>query len=168
MKTIIVLGMHRSATSLVAKGLSNEIYMGDELMPANFGNPEGYFEHMPFVNLNNRILHAAGGSWKNPPTREAILEQEPIFRAEIQDTLIQHYREAERLGYKICGFKDPRTTLTIWLYAPWVQNPHYAFMWRQPGQIAHSLWQRSKLPVDEGKALAEHYRKEMLAFLSST
>ena len=42
MKTIIVLGMHRSATSLVAKGLNNEIYMGQKMIMGK-DNPKRSF-----------------------------------------------------------------------------------------------------------------------------
>lgn len=31
MKTIVILGMHRSATSLVARALNSEVHMGEKL-----------------------------------------------------------------------------------------------------------------------------------------
>ena len=44
MKTFVVLGMHRSATSLVAKGLDNVIYLGDQsdMLDPQKDNTEGF------------------------------------------------------------------------------------------------------------------------------
>lgn len=55
MKTIIVLGMHRSATSLVAKGLANEIDIGVKMISIP-DNPQGHWENTNFINLNEAIL----------------------------------------------------------------------------------------------------------------
>src|SRR5438132_1462972 len=108
MKTFVVLGMHRSATSLVAKGLTSIVHMGDEMLGSGQFNPEGHFENMHFLTMNERILTAAGGDWKHPPPEEAILGLKKRFAEEI-DRLVQQ----ESRGRALWGWKDPRTTLTI-------------------------------------------------------
>ena len=109
-KVFVVLGMHRSATSLVSKALLNEIYMG----PTPGGN---VFESRPFRVLNQAILRRARGSWHEPPPEQAILDQYEHFRGRIVETI-----ESDRAGRELWGWKDPRTTLTIRLYLPQRQN----------------------------------------------
>jgi len=55
----IVTGMHRSGTSFVASLLSAwNVRMGDRLLPADRGNPHGYFEDTGFLDLDRRMLVA--------------------------------------------------------------------------------------------------------------
>ena len=68
-KTFIVLGMHRSATSLLARGLHmSDIVMGERLLGKSESNKYGHWEDVDFVELNESILHSAGGTWDNPPS----------------------------------------------------------------------------------------------------
>src|SRR5713226_257349 len=56
---LIVTGMHRSGTSFVASLLAAwNVRMGEQLVPADRGNPAGYFEDVDFLELNRRILLA--------------------------------------------------------------------------------------------------------------
>lgn len=167
MKTMVVLGMHRSATSLVAKGLDTQIYMGSDLMPANSGNPEGYYESLRVVALNDRILRAAGGSWHKPPPRENIQAQAKHFDAEIAKLVQSHYKLAEQEGYALSGFKDPRMVLTAWLWHKHLQQPHYLLAWRSKNDIADSLHRRDGMPLDKGLWLADFYQQEMKVFLNT-
>jgi hypothetical protein len=61
-RAIVVLGMQRSATSLIARSmhLTKEVYMGNDLMLG--GQQRGHYEIMPIVQLNDKILEAANGS----------------------------------------------------------------------------------------------------------
>jgi len=55
----IVTGMHRSGTSFVASLLSAwNVRIGDRLLPADRGNPHGYFEDAGFLDLDRRMLVA--------------------------------------------------------------------------------------------------------------
>ena len=44
------------------------MYLGEEsdLVPATAENPEGYWEHTAFVDVNDEILHELGGGWDCP------------------------------------------------------------------------------------------------------
>ena len=56
-KTIVILGMHKSGTSMVAGVLEKlGANMGKELLGPHWSNPLGHFENVKFVNLNERIL----------------------------------------------------------------------------------------------------------------
>lgn len=161
MKTFVVLGMHRSATSLVAQGLHRcDIFMGEKLLGPHESNPYGHWEDVSFIGVNDKILQTAGGAWDNPPQETAIIEAgkelaEPIRR------LIER-KEKEPFW----GWKDPRTTLTIKCFLPYLTNPHFICCFRDPVDVAKSLAKRDGTPVGEGYALAIEYNRRLLEFLA--
>jgi hypothetical protein len=162
MKTYIVLGMHRSSTSLVAKGLAGELDMGIDWAnnPYQGGSPFRYFEDIRFVGLNDEILEAAGGSWKEVPPEDAILAQREVFAERIRELV-----EEASSGRDLWGWKDPRTVLTIRLFVPYLVSPHYICCFRDPVEVGKSLERRGDLSAAEGVALARVYNERLLRFL---
>ena len=125
-KAIIVLGMHRSGTSLVANILHElGVNMGKNLLSPNPSNPRGYFENRKFVILNHKILALSGGNWTYPPDK---INAEPLKNT------IQRLINEEKT--ELWGFKDPCNTLTIEAYIPYLENPHFIICWRNPFAIA--------------------------------
>src|SRR6476620_10192372 len=61
---LVVLGMHRSGTSLLAGVLG---LLGTSLpkhmLPPNFANPKGFFEPQKIVGLHDDMLSAMKSSW---------------------------------------------------------------------------------------------------------
>lgn len=160
MKTFIILGMHRSATSLVAKGISTIIHVGDQLIPPSPSQPEGHYENIKFVNLNDEILKEAGGSWDKPPCEEAILATKALFQDKIQRLLAQ-----ESEGKELWGWKDPRTILTIKLYLPYIESPHIICCFRDIDEVAKSLSIREGFSESFCKDLANIYNRRLVKFL---
>src|SRR5438552_5828109 len=67
---ICIAGAHRSGTSMLTRLLHTcGLYLGpeSELMPAQADNPEGFWEHLGFVALNDELLNELGGAWDLPP-----------------------------------------------------------------------------------------------------
>tara|TARA_A100001515_G_C4584170_1_gene213941 strand:+ start:699 stop:1250 length:552 start_codon:yes stop_codon:yes gene_type:complete len=178
MKTFIVLGMHRSGTSLLAKALHTfdndpKVSMGDimledslgeeELKLANGSNSQGHFEDDEFMQLNERILAAAEGSWFKPPTREKILSVSGQFSEEIKALV-------NKRSAPIWGWKDPRSCLTIDLFHPYIENPHYICMFRSVEGVAESLVRRDEHTIGMYKEyamnLAREYNRRILQFMS--
>lgn len=57
---VIVAGMHRSGTSLVASMISSlGIDLGEHQLTADRNNRRGYFEDVDFLALNRRMLNAS-------------------------------------------------------------------------------------------------------------
>lgn len=162
MKTFVILGMHRSATSLIAKGLQESgVDMGVRHINKNKHNPHGHYENYSFINLNDHILKVAGGSWDKPPSEAAITALAGDHR--ITETIkcgIKLYSE----GRELWGWKDPRTCLTIRLFEPYLVNPHYIFCFRQPEDVAISLEKRGCVDFEDGVALALEYNNRLKAF----
>ena len=160
MKSIVVLGMHRSGTSLVAGILHRVgVHMGDRLMQANVHNPFGYYENWDFVVLNDLILHSAGGSWDDPPSRDAILQQKHKFEHAIKTCIRMNEKEP------YWGWKDPRTCLTVELYHAFLKNPFYVICQRDKDAVVRSLVSRDGMDPIRARRLVETYDQRIGEFL---
>ena len=165
-KTIIVLGMHRSATSLIAKGLYEcGVMMGDDLLGKSPHNPWGHYENRDVVHLNDRILHEAGGKWDNPPSETNILMQSIKFSEHIH-RLVNELKAAANPQYPLIGIKDPRMTLTAKLWLPYLINPHFIFCLRDKLDVAKSLQRRDNKSIDDGIALAREYNRRAMLLMA--
>ena len=140
---VVIAGMHRSGTSLVASYLASlGVHMGDRLIPADSRNPRGYFEDADFVELHGRILRdctAAGeaGHQDWGWTESERLDRAPLARyaAEARDLA------ARRAGTPgIWGWKDPRTTLLLDFWDEILQERAlYVLPYRFPWEVADSM-----------------------------
>lgn len=158
-KTFVILGMHKSATSLAAGALHKfGVNMGKELMGGDRWNEIGYFEDMEFFRLNEEILKEAGGSWYNPPSEKAISALKKKFAPKIKKLV------KDKSG--LWGWKDPRTTLTIKLYLPYLKNPHFICCFREPKEVAKSLNKVQGISVKHALKLAKIYNRRLLNFLN--
>src|ERR671922_675098 len=64
-KVIVVLGMHRSGTSVIARGLRVlGVELGNRLMPPFEGNnSKGFWEDLDINQLNIEMLHFLKSDW---------------------------------------------------------------------------------------------------------
>lgn len=160
-KQIIVLGPHRSGTSMVAGILHHlGVFMGEDLVMGNMPEqPTGYFEDREFLQLNERILSRAGGGWQDIPDQAAINSTADRFSEEIADLI------GRRSEHKIWGWKDPRTCLTLPLYLRFLSNPHIVIVQRDYLAIKASLIKREKGLMDSVTAaiITETYLKRIFS-----
>jgi GT2 family glycosyltransferase len=140
---VVIAGMHRSGTSLVASYLALlGVHMGDRLLPADSRNPRGYFEDADFVELHGRILRdctAAGeaGHQDWGWTQSGRLDRAPLARyAGEARSLV-----ARRAGTPgVWGWKDPRTTLLLDFWDEILQaRALYILPYRFPWEVADSM-----------------------------
>lgn len=107
-RIIVVLGMHRSGTSAITRGLQAlGVELGDRLMPGEESNPKGFSEDQDICQLNCELLHALGSDWHHlsPISLGAMdAQQEKQFFFRAFGLLLQKSRQRG-----IFGFKDPRT-----------------------------------------------------------
>ncbi len=76
---VLVLGMHRSGTSAVARlldGLGLDAGPVEGLIGPTDHNPHGHFEVQALVDFNDRLLAELGGTWVAPPTHEPDRQRE--------------------------------------------------------------------------------------------
>jgi len=142
MACYVVVGMHRSGTSLCAQLLSRAgvTMLYEDTRQADQWNEDGYFEDVEFVSLNEALLHMAGGSWLVPPPAGRIWD--------VADALQDVIRSAidKRSGIYKWGFKDPRTALTVHCYWPFLAgaDPHFVHMTRGKDAVVDSLLRRTQ------------------------
>jgi len=154
---VVVLGMHRSGTSLVANVLHHlGVHMGDQLLGANRFNPYGHWEDLDFLDLNVEILKAADGDWAHPPSEVRIRSVGDWFRPEIYQLLA--WKQAQKRAR--WGWKDPRTALTAELYHPYLNDGYlknmgvrYVHVVRKQPAVVDSLMRRA----DEAKCMVEEW-----------
>lgn len=147
-RIIVVLGMHRSGTSALTKGLEAlGICLGDRLIGADKNNKKGYFEDKDIVAINNELLTALKTDWqsiKNISQDELLsLVKKPIF-AEAEQLLTEKLSNTS-----VLGVKDPRMPrlLPFWkaLFVKLDIVPSYIIAYRNPASVVESLLKRDKL-----------------------
>lgn len=107
-KFVIVLGMHRSGTSMMMNILHEAgFYVSDDndLMKSTPDNPKGYFERNSVMEANDIILKMAGGTWDDPPDSEDVksIRIDPLIKS-----LLECYKDKKQ-----AAIKDPRLCLTF-------------------------------------------------------
>lgn len=113
-RAVIVLGFHRSGTSMTTRLLSMlgvDLGPEEEMLPAGPGNVHGYWELEWMNELNDEILEALGASALDPPGNGVDWRWSPRLdelRVEARERLDRSFGSAP-----LWGFKDPRTCLTL-------------------------------------------------------
>jgi hypothetical protein len=155
-RCLVVLGMHRSGTSVLMGTLRDAgVHIGQVLDSSIEGNRKGLQEAPAVLYMQENLLEASGGSWHAPPE---TVEWRELHRS-VRDLFIE-----SRAGVPLWGFKDPRTLLTLegWLEA----LPHLepVGIFRHPLPVARSLQRRNGLPLTQGVALWMAYNRRLLAW----
>lgn len=163
---VVVLGMHRSGTSAVAKYLvSLGCALPSESLAAHAkDNPDGYFEPRQMVNINNRILKTLGLNWQSI---------EPIASADFDKTELQPLKEEiDQYLAQVCQdgttlvLKDPRLCRLLPIWWPALQRHAGSVLavnvLRQPQSVAESLERRGQQPELAGAAISSFHHSTLL------
>jgi len=143
---VLVLGMHRSGTSALARALS---LMGATL-PANvigrsLGNDAGHWEPERLVAINDEILAELGSSWDD--WRPLDMPALAVDRREHYKSQIRTIIEEEYGSTKLFVLKDPRLCRFGLLYDEILTGlgvrTIYAIIYRNPLSVARSLAARN-------------------------
>ena len=154
---IIVLGMHRSGTSAVARLLNlMGAYFGGENIGtgASAENEKGFWERLDVRALNDSMLHNANCDWD----RIAELDLDAIP----EDFLSAYHRSARDIvlnldAHRPWFIKEPRLCVLLPLWRPVLELPFCVHVFRHPVEVAHSLKARNGIPIKVGFALWEAY-----------
>jgi hypothetical protein len=144
---VVVAGMHRAGTSVVARGLlALGLDLGDALMAADVRmNARGFFEDLDIVRTNDALLDREGADWKSVALLDAVdWRAHESERAAARDLLS---RKLERTGS--FAFKDPRVPRLIpfWqrVFAEMAVDDAYVIAVRHPCAVIDSLAARDDL-----------------------
>src|ERR1700683_1647190 len=147
-RVIVVLGMHRSGTSVLARGLQVlGVELGRNLMPAFPANPKGHWEDRDINNLNERILAALARNWRSPG-----LIDDSVWNSSALEPLVSEAKQLldSRFGkFELWGFKDPRTCMLLPFWQPVFRElgleARYVISLRNPLSVAASLRARDAM-----------------------
>lgn len=160
---VVVLGMHRSGTSLCANLLSTlGIDMCDDPL-RHETNPRGHWERWEIVAFHDRILELFDRNYYQPQHAFALPAgwwADDRVRG-IRDEMIAWL--ATRMGRRrLFGFKDPRTCrmLPLWreVLSALDRTPRFVLCVRDPAQVARSLVARSAVLPDQRERSTHEYR----------
>lgn len=150
MEPIIILGMHRSGTSLIAELLKDlGLFIGNDL--------NVHFESKSFLEINDFILSTAHAHWDYPLNIENLLDDKASFENVVFNIqkIINNFnfkkqywgiqnillKKQKKLHW---GWKEPRTTATFPIWLKLFPNAKFLFIHRNGVDVAQSLNLREK------------------------
>jgi GT2 family glycosyltransferase/glycosyltransferase involved in cell wall biosynthesis len=160
-KAICIAGAHRSGTSMLTRLLHGcGLYLGpkDALMPPQADNPDGFWEHLGFVALNDELLDGLGGAWDLPPKADENLSSERLDAVRMKARfLIESFDSAE-----VWGWKDPRNSLTLRFWEDLLPTLKTVIILRNPLEVAYSMRKRNGTSYAFGLRLWEIYNRRLI------
>jgi lipopolysaccharide biosynthesis protein len=158
-KIIVVTGMHRSGTSAFAKSLvAAGFYPGNDLLPANAHNPQGFFEDAAVIKINDSVLASWNLTWW-----DSVFD--PGLRPRPNNTKL--IADAKKILHSFLStspkvvLKDPRFCITAPFWLPIFKEMDCSFhcivIHRHPLNIAASLQKRDGISEVQGLQLCLNY-----------
>jgi O-antigen biosynthesis protein len=158
---VCIAGAHRSGTSMLTMLLHTcGLYLGPEnaLMPAQADNPEGFWEHLGFVALNDELLNELGGAWDLPPKADQNFTDPHLDPLRMKARLlIEGFDSAS-----VWGWKDPRNSLMLPFWQDLLPRLKTLIVVRNPLEVANSMRQRNGTSYLLGLRLWEIYNRRLI------
>ena len=168
-RMILVLGMHRSGTSLLTHMLSRVgTYLGEssDLDVANESNKDGYFENIRIRAIHDLMLVEQNTDWADLKCPQIDFHSSGMkkYKDEINKCLDQLFSVSETIG-----FKDPRIVFFLSAWEKLLKSkgilPVYIYILRKPDEVAQSLYKRDGMPIQYGIQLWKSYNLQFQLFL---
>ena len=137
------------------------LYLGPEsdLMPAAKDNPDGFWENLRFVQLNDELLNAVGSAWDLPPAEGESFGSNRARRIHAKaQLLIDSFHPSSHWGWK-----DPRNCLTLPFWRGLLPGLKTVVIVRNPLEAAYSMRVRNGTSYAFGLRLWEIYNRRLLA-----
>jgi glycosyltransferase involved in cell wall biosynthesis len=152
-RVLIILGMHRSGTSMLAGSLRQ---IGLSLGNINTKAPhnlKGNMEHPAIMHMQEHLLNSNGGSWDNPP--DEIMWKK--LHLSVRDLFISSFKDEN-----VWGFKDPRTLFTLDGWLKVLPNAEFVGIFRNPSSVVDSLQKRNDFTIEKSLELWKTYNERLL------
>jgi hypothetical protein len=155
-KAILVLGMSRSGTSLIAHILHTlGASLPDDLIGPNPGNPTGHWEPRALVEINDQILSHVRLAWNDPrPLPDGWVNSAEAHGFALQ---IKQQIEREYSDSRLLLIKDPRLCRLLPLYCDALEmmdiEPSVVLQVRPPAEVVRSLCQRDGIAANLSQLL---------------
>ncbi|MGF1803530.1 sulfotransferase [Vibrio gigantis] len=159
-KQIVILGMHRSGTSMLSKILSLAgVNMGEDDGIRDISNVDGHIEDEVLLRINENILFSLDSTWDSPPTITKVDENE--------SSIISIYEEYAISKSGVWGVKEPRLALFIDQFSKVLDNPYYIYIKRDGLDVANSLKVRNFFSTEKSLELKSIYDSRIESFLGN-
>lgn len=127
-------------------------------MPAQADNPDGFWENLRFVALNDEVLNELGGAWDLPPPANEDFENARLDPLRVKAQLLTEGFDPT----KVWGWKDPRNSLTLPFWRQLLPELKVIVMVRNPLEVAYSMRTRNGTSYSFGLRLWEMYNRRLL------
>lgn len=152
---LLILGGHRSGTSLISGLLWHAgLHLGD-LLPAGPDNPRGFFESVEILAAHEGLLAAQERDWTCPPYR---LDPHACDLAPLA-AVVQQLSAAGRPW----GVKDPRLLFLLPAWLEIVPSVRLIGVLRHPAAVAASLTARNGFAPEAARAIADAHLERLAA-----
>lgn len=148
---IIIVGMHRSGTSLITRVLEDlDVFVGNDLSVNH--------ESKLFQKLNIWIFKKLNSRWDNPPQTDlfdkSILKYlEKKLRSTGLESFVGNLKKEELLGKDLLwGWKDPRNVFTLPLWLKFFPKAKIVYIERNGVDVAASLKRRNDKKRSQGES----------------
>lgn len=132
---VVISGMHRSATSLLASMFHRAgLHLGNQLLAPSSFNLPGYFEDLDFIRFHDALLSHLGTSMYLKVAPRGTIEH--VHRAHAESLI------AARRNRPAWGWKDPRNCLFLEFWRSIVPDAVFVFVFRDPGEVIDSFRRR--------------------------
>jgi len=155
-RVVVLLGMHRSGTSPITRGLKAlGVELGEDLLPAAPENLTGFWENAALCGLNDRLLASIERGWHSVAPIRSEMWNVPEMRA-MKREAVETVRT--RFGkFPLWGFKDPRTArlLPFWqdIFKHSGIAESYVLIIQNPISVARSLKVRNQFAFEKSYLL---------------
>src|SRR6266566_1051018 len=136
------------------------LYLGSEsaLMPPQADNPEGFWEHLGFVAVNDELLNELGGAWDLPPKADENFGDPRLDPLRMKARLLIEGFDSR----DVWGWKDPRNSLTLPFWQNLLPGLKTLIMVRNPLEVAYSMRERNGTSYSFGLRLWEIYNRRLI------
>jgi len=157
---VLIIGMHRSATSATAGCLNHVGYnAGTDLFQPDAFNQKGYFENRKINYFNDDLLSHLNARWDDTFHLSNTLSADEIdetFHTRLEVIIRSEFGEANRIV-----IKDPRISFFLPLYVRVLSQFGFAIKiivnFRNPYEIAKSLKTRDNFSISKSLLLWMDY-----------
>ncbi len=139
---LIVTGMHRSGTSLIASLMKViGVELGDRLYQADCFNVKGYFEDLDFLEFQRSLLQEScppgDPGWPDWGWTERESLSVDHFKTGLARA--QELIDSRNTHPGLWGWKDPRTSLMLDFWQELLPDARYLFVYRLPWDVVDSI-----------------------------